>query len=428
MIRLVIKNLWSRRRRNFWLLAELILVCIVTWVITDPVVVLTHDRNLPEGFRPDHLFVLTLRTYPASSEKFRPEEDDSTARRANVERMMMKLKSYEGVESVTYLVDGLMPYGASTSTSSVCIDTVWVYSFQMYFVSGSDYFRTMGMEGAEGLTTEMLDSRQYADGELVVTSDISTLLHDGKPLYNRQFLNNDSTGTLRIGGVVRPVRMRSYLQPAPMIWSAYATVSDYFYRNPQFAFRIRDDLSEEAFLHRFRPWMNKELPTGNYYARFIEPYSSLKEQNEFSFGITNEYRINIALGIFFLVNLCLGVSGAFWMQTRTRKEEVGIMLSFGGHRGNIIRMLLAEGWVLTTLATLVGCLIYLQYALRNGLYNNEWFPTGFTAEYWVNHFGIHFLVVSLIVYLILMIVVSVGIWIPAYRISRIHPVEALRDE
>ena len=52
MIRLIMKNLWARRRKNGWLLAELILVSIVTWVIVDPLVVLTHDRNLPEGYLP----------------------------------------------------------------------------------------------------------------------------------------------------------------------------------------------------------------------------------------------------------------------------------------------------------------------------------------------------------------------------------------
>lgn len=32
------------------------------------------------------------------------------------------------------------------------------------------------------------------------------------------------------------------------------------------------------------------------------------------------------------------------------------------------------------------------------------------------------------VYILLLIVVSVGIWIPARKISRINPVDALRDE
>lgn len=33
MWKLILKNLWSRRRRNGWLLAELILVAILSWYI-----------------------------------------------------------------------------------------------------------------------------------------------------------------------------------------------------------------------------------------------------------------------------------------------------------------------------------------------------------------------------------------------------------
>lgn len=428
MIRLIMKNLWSRRRRNGWLLAELILVCIVTWIVTDPIIVLTHDRNLPEGFRPDHLFVLNLRNYPSDSDQYRKEENDTLARKSNFERLLMKLKSYEGVESATYILDGMMPYGKASSTTSMPFDTVWINAFQISFVSRSDYFRTMGIEGAEGMTGESLDQCDFADGEMVVSADILSQLPDKKPLYNRQIMNYDSTATHRVAGVMNPIRLRSHIQAMPLILHAEVALSYYYYNRPQIAFRIRDNISEEAFLHRFRPWMNKELVAGNFYAQGVTSYLNIKKDNEFSSGVTNEYRINIALGLFFLVNLCLGVAGTFWMQTRTRREEVGIILSFGGSPGGITRMLLAEGWVLTTLATFIGCAVYLQYTLKNGLYSTLWDGFGVAQEYWVNHFGLHFLIVSLIVYLILMLVVSLGIWIPAYRISHIHPVEALREE
>ena len=51
-----------------------------------------------------------------------------------------------------------------------------------------------------------------------------------------------------------------------------------------------------------------------------------------------------------------------------------------------------------------------------------------TSAYWINHFGLHFTAVTLIVYLLLLIVVSIGIWMPAHKLSRISPVDALRDE
>ena len=49
MLHLIGKNLWARRYHNGWLLAELIIVSMVIWVLTDPIVVTTHDRGLPTG-------------------------------------------------------------------------------------------------------------------------------------------------------------------------------------------------------------------------------------------------------------------------------------------------------------------------------------------------------------------------------------------
>ena len=51
MLHLIGKNLWARRYRNGWLLAELIIVSMVIWVLTDPIVVTTHDRGLPTGIQ-----------------------------------------------------------------------------------------------------------------------------------------------------------------------------------------------------------------------------------------------------------------------------------------------------------------------------------------------------------------------------------------
>ena len=60
MFRLILKTLWARRKRNAWLLAELILVCILSWAIFDPLLVLTHDRRLPLGFDPERLCLLSV--------------------------------------------------------------------------------------------------------------------------------------------------------------------------------------------------------------------------------------------------------------------------------------------------------------------------------------------------------------------------------
>ena len=55
MFKLIWKNLWARRRKNGWLLAELILVSIISWVVLAPVIVVTHDRNIPLGLSLIHI-------------------------------------------------------------------------------------------------------------------------------------------------------------------------------------------------------------------------------------------------------------------------------------------------------------------------------------------------------------------------------------
>lgn len=184
-------------------------------------------------------------------------------------------------------------------------------------------------------------------------------------------------------------------------------------------------MSADVFLHQFRLWMSKELKAGNLYVRSVMSYSSLRTDHELTQGVTNKYRFFLVLGLFFLVNLCLGVAGTFWMQTRSRSEEVGIMLSFGANPSYIMRLLIGEGWVLTTLATVIGCFVYFNYAVSDGLHISS---SNSSPDYLINNFGFHFLLVSLLVWLILLLVVTIGVYIPARRISRINPVEALRDE
>ena len=141
-----------------------------------------------------------------------------------------------------------------------------------------------------------------------------------------------------------------------------------------------------------------------------------------------KYRLNVGLAIFFLINLCLGVIATFWLQTKTRKQEIGVMLSYGASPGYIIRMLWAEGFILTTFSVLIGCIIFLQYALSEGLYRMDKIWTYYLYDYWVTNFDTHFIGVSLIVYAIILVVVLIGIFITAYQISHIKPTDVLRDE
>lgn len=340
---------------------------------------------------------------------------------ANFERILQRLRSYEGVASVTPVLGNMMPYGRSVSMYQLKLDSTVVNSFVMHFVEKSDFFQTLGLEGAEGMTAAQLDGITFDPNDFVLTADASR----SAPLLRRTHMSDDSLIN-RVAGVVKPFRMMSSKQPVVVsLYPKKGIDPSQIPGDVTLLFRTEEGISADVFLHQFRLWMSKELKAGNLYVRSVKSYSSFRTDHELTQGVTNKYRFFLVLGLFFLVNLCLGVAGTFWMQTRSRSEEVGIMLSFGANPSYIMRLLIGEGWVLTTLATVIGCFVYFNYAVSDGLHISS---SNLSPDYLINNFGFHFLLVSLLVWLILLLVVTIGVYIPARRISRINPVEALRDE
>ena len=146
--------------------------------------------------------------------------------------------------------------------------------------------------------------------------------------------------------------------------------------------------------------------------------------------LSYDFNLSVATALFFLINLCLGVIGTFWMQTKRRTEESGIMRAFGATRGRIMGMFLAEGFVLTTLSMIITSILYLNY-VKTGLGSlciNPQLPQCQPDPTWVADKPLHFCILAGIVYVIICIVVSIGIAIPAWNIVRTKVVKALRDE
>lgn len=429
MLKLILKNLWARRRRNAWLLAELILVTVLTWYITDPVFVLSYNRSLPLGYNPDGLLIAQLNNLPSKAPGYSEEESDSLHTMQNLQRLLQELRNHPDVQSVTPLITFAYPASDGTAMAMLKYDTLEVVSNVYYFLPHSSYFETFGFQGVDGKTAQELDNMDFENGDQVLTADLVYRLTGETSLTGKRFYDTRINDTLdyRIRAMVEKVRTLTFEQGGgcrfePQLQLQAYEVAD----NGQLLFRLRPGISEKRFLHEFRPWARKHLRAGNLYVRDASNYEQQIEQREYEWGITNKYRMNVALAIFFLTNLALGVTGTFWLQTRSRREEVGVLLSYGATPNHIVRLLMGEAAVLATFAWIIGCFAYLQYGISEG----NWFQQGEVTSdfYWINNFSLHFVAVSLIVYVIILTVVLVGVYIPARSISRISPTEALRDE
>ena len=194
--------------------------------------------------------------------------------------------------------------------------------------------------------------------------------------------------------------------------------------------RLKADVNMQRFIEE-QNYHIEQLSTEYLTIGGFIPYQEVASIDNISneFVHTNDYDFNlsIATAIFFLINLCLGVIGTFWMQTKRRTEESGIMRAFGATKGRIMGMFLAEGFVLTTISMFITCVLYMNY-VKTGLGELR-IPYCFQVDpTWVANKPLHFLIISGIVYLIILVVVSIGIAIPAWNICRTKVVDALREE
>lgn len=431
MLKLILKNLWARRRRNGWLLAELILVSIVSWIILDPVVVVTHDRNIPLGYDADRLCFVSLSTLQPQAPGYDEQAEDSAVVINSYLNLVRLVENYTGVESATPVLGFCYPNSQGNSNSQLRAegDTLDLSVMAMHFLPHTRFFETYGFRPGRGMTPEQLSDYNYTQNDIVLTENAVERLFHTKDVHGKRcwYRQGSDTTYLAVTGAVGTFKTYSEWRPVAVQFIPLLSIDmEDTAEDARILLRLKEGVSMQRFLHEFKPWMVKELRAGNLFAHSVQSYDKLIEDGEAG-GATAIYRRNLAMAAFFLINLCLGVIGTFWLQTRTRREEVGVILSFGGTPGYIVRLLMGEGVVLTFIAVLTGCLLYLQYALKEGLEKGSgWIDS--TEIYWVTDFAQHFLIVSFIVFFIMLVVVLAGIYIPARKISRIPPTEALRDE
>lgn len=431
MWKLILKNLWSRRRRNGWLLAELILVAILSWYIFDPVMVVTYERHLPLGYDADCLCMVSVGMLPQEAPGYEPQAADSASLMQTYLNLVDRARQHPDVEQATPVLSFVYPGAMGNGTSSFIAegDSVAHTALFIEFLPHTHFFETYGFQSGKGSMSAAqlsdLDNGDY----YIMTEDLLEGMFRTHIYRNQRCwkVNGTDTCYTAVKGTVKSCKYLSDKRPVPIVFMPLQNPDiRSSLDNMRIVVRLKEGVRMERFLHDFRPWMLRQLRIGNLYARELQSYDEINAAREFS-DSTVLYRRSLSIALFFLVNLCLGVIGTFWMQTRTRREEVGVMLSYGATPHRIRLLLLGEGTALTTLATFIGCFIYLQYAFSEGLNTGSSLMEAVTPS-WVDNFGLHFFFVSLMVYVILLLVVWIGIYIPACRISSISPTEALRDE
>lgn len=313
-----------------------LLVFVVLWYIVDWTLVTARVYHAPMGFDTEHCYNITVSKLGEDSPLYNPEltaDDDMD----DLLRLTDRLRHCPGVEAVA-LSQNCFPYNEGSNGIDLGIDSVAV-NVRLLWVE-ADFFRVFRYAFTEEAEFAKVEAA-FRNDEPVVSSNLT----EGHPelggsasLPGREvlLLNYGKDVRRRIGAVGTPVRWSHFhtrrsgaglLQPFRSMRRGYGisaipVMSQSACAFPKMPIRtLPKSLMNDA---------DRLYQVGNLYLLDITPFSHLREICELE--DMNEWKTQLCVLGFLLLNIFLGVIGTFWFRTQQRRKEVALRLALGSSR------------------------------------------------------------------------------------------------
>lgn len=420
MIKHIFKQIWNQRRKNGWIILELFMVFIVLWYLVDFFSVLSITSQTPTGTEIENVHQVILSTYRKDNPKHIDYGEKSEEPGRNFMRIIERLRTHPDIESVC-IGHWYYPYCPSISASGYFRDS---FSVQCQIMSVSpEYFKMFNVKPHNGGDPETL-------GEILRQGNVSILsleanrhlFKDGIGTGQSIFSRGDSS-EVRIAGVTHEMKAYEYERPKAYIFNLFDETELYqqneyrIWEYTDICIKTKAGVPQTDFPFRFKEEMKQQLSIGNYFLADIMPLADKRMLYFRTYEVTSTLQYRIGIGIFFLINIFLGVLGTFWLRIEKRKAEIGLRMSFGSTRVQIMQHMLAESFGLLAIASIPAMAVCINLAYLDVM------PTrnmDFTAA--------RFLFNTALTYLLLSVVIALSVWYPAKRSSSTLPAEALHYE
>ena len=422
-------QLMNRWRSNVWVCVELLLAFCLAWYMVDYFFVEIYNRSLPSGRDYTNVWQVEMGLLPETSPDYRAAESDSIAMLGNYERIKDRLRDYPGVQAM--------------GAASGCYSTPYTGCY--YGIGLANAADTSKREAVMRYeidpTTDFLSvfNHSYAkDGRPVSTSDfdwgdpraiVTTRMVERKVFGEASAVGRevkdpfDEEGpTYIVKGVLEDIKRFDNSLPQG---AAFLAIRPSAEEIPEMNYFIRIDpaVAGPRFADTFREKMSRELRVGNFYLKRLTSYERIKADTDYSFGVTYDYRVRMALMAFLGLNILLCVMGTFWYRVRMRRGEIGLRMAIGSPREEIRSQMAREGICLLLMATPLALLIEAQFVMVGFLD----IPKGTLPEhYWPAILPLRFLLVNILTWILLAIVILLAVWLPASKAAEMEPAEALR--
>ncbi len=439
---MILKNILSRKKAYGWLFAELVVIGVLCWLGIELIAIPINDVlqiNNSSGRQLDNHLVITLDTkevnFPIENAFPHSKVQQNIS---DIEKQLQKMPEIE------YTCSNYHDEIYSKEVASQADTSKWSTACHKGIDKGEDFFEVQQCKVLAGDPVLAKEIPENGIENFVISRSLANFLFNttdciGEMVISRMEINGDEVYyKYRHGRVCAVVEndfamsngvdeMIYYYKNDEDYQVAYLTTK---YIRAYIDVRLKPSADEDEFIEKIQPYIeNKSLHSEIFTASKIYKQKELfiemfKKRNAGTYQMIT--LLSVIYALVFILNLFVGVSGTFWLQTRKRSEDIAAMRAFGATRLRIIGMLLGEGLVITTTAFAVSILVIFQFIGSAGLQRIDNDATLSNFSHWYSHFGIHFTVISVITWLVLALTVSIGIIIPALKETRKQITDALK--
>lgn len=426
----ILKSLKAHRSKTAALFIEIMIVTVIGWIVVLPVAVLTTNVIQPASYDYERLVHVQFSKLTKDSEGYDSTRKDPLP---DYRVLLDKIRQYEGVETATF---SSFQAFESSSSSSTGIEADSIYGLSedesyiganiVNYIPGTDFFATYGIKTPNGEAVREPEGRYgYIVNESVAKckypnkSPIGLNLHS----YDPQDENERPSPILGI------TQNTPYRKSEPRSRVIFAPVAEHEMQWTLDGVTLR--LKEGVNARRFADTLADDLysfRSGNAYLTHPTLFTDRRaticaQENQ---KLTQSWLILS----FFLMNVLLGVAGTFYIQSRSRIMDAGVMRAFGATRRDIMGGILGEAVLTVVLAWAAGCILYIAYHLtvKPEFDYEEDAITRILNPMWYDQVPERFAVIGLIILVLLLVCALAGVILPARRVASVAPIDALHDE
>lgn len=409
MIKHIFKIIWSERKTNAWLLAELIIVFCILWFCTDYLYFMVNRYLEPKGFNIEHTYRISLAT----------RDDWERTEGENINDYLWtiydRVKSYPGIEQAGFSAFA-HPYGGFTGNNYL-VDSVEQKVFDKMVTP--EFFEIFDIKMLSGRPFNWNDA---VSGNYAVISAGADNMFAQKLPSEVKYIDLGKTRN-KVIGVAEKSKKNEYEAYVHIAYVPLQRNSD-FLSWGELCFRVKPE-ADKDFAERFKQNMQTQLEVGPYYLTDVIPIEKDRVRAIERAGYENNFKSIYAISAFLILNIFLGVIGSFWFRIQSRRSEIGLRMAMGASKRGVKSMFATETIILLFIAGIIATTLCINISMVDVLkeigipvVDREAVKTGISM-YFINY---------TITFIVLLIISVFAVWYPARKASNTQPALALRDE